>query len=96
MMSGWSMEVRRRVEWSVIHLYTFPNAIPVKDQIQDVDPWQTRVYERSEMNHVSDEEFRPVRTTTYPKPSKNSLVNGVRVSESSFSYRLACDTHFYD
>jgi len=73
------------VEWNDIYLYAFPNTVPVKDQIQNVDPWQTRACERSEVNHVSDEDPRPVRTTTYPKPSKNSLVDGVRRSELSLS-----------
>ena len=84
------------MEWNSIYLYTFPNTVSVKDQIQNVDPWQTRACERSGVNHVSDGEFRPVRTTTYPRPSKNSLANGVRGSESSFSYQLVYYAHLDD
>jgi len=85
-----------RVEWNNIYLNAFPNTVPVKDQIQNVDSWQTRACERSGASHVNDGELRPVRTTTYPKPSKNSLVNGVGGSEVSLSYRLIYHTHFDD
>ena len=54
---------------TAIYLYAFPNTVPVKDQIHNVDPWQARGSERSGLNHVSDGEFVPVRTTMYPKPS---------------------------